>query len=355
MNYIRILAFLILPEMVWAQATVSGYVSGTNGVKPVPIAGVNVYWMGTQIGTSTDSIGFFSLPLQGEVSKLIVSFIGYKSDTLTVTKASTLNIVLDESVTLQEAQVEAREDAIKLDLKSAQNVQTIGQKELLKAPCCNLSESFETNPSIDASFTDAATGSRQIQMLGLSGIYSQQMQENMPGLRGSLQVQGLAFVPGPWVQSIQVSKGAGSVMNGFESMTGQINYELRKPTDENRLFINAYGNQSSRSEFNLVYNQDVGQYASTGVFAHASGRFTKNDNNNDDFLDMPLGHQIRFLNRWKFQWDNGWESVLLLSAMDEDKFSGQLNYDPERSMFTNLTHGHYGIRLRHQGYRVWPN
>ena len=109
------------------------------------------------------------------------------------------------------------------------NTELIGRGQLIRAACCNLGESFTANPSVDVSYSDAATGAKQIKLLGLSGTYVQMLTENVPNLRGASLPYSLGYVPGPWMQSIQVSKGASSVKNGYESTTGQINIEFLKP------------------------------------------------------------------------------------------------------------------------------
>ena len=210
------------------------------------------------------------------------------------------------------------------------NAFTVNQEELLKAACCNLAESFETNPSIDISFSDALTGARQIEMLGLQSPYLLITQENIPSVRGASQVFGMTFTPGTWVESIQISKGAGSVVNGFESISGQINAELVKPFTDNKFFVNAYGSQMGRLELNTHFNQRVSDKWQTGLYIHGNYREQKFDRNNDNFLDNPLANQINIMNRWQFtDAEKGWVSFINVRFMNDEKQTGELDFNPD--------------------------
>ena len=201
---------------------------------------------------------------------------------------------------------------------------------MLKAACCNLSESFETNPSIDVNFSDAISGTKQIKMLGLTSPYILITTENVPPIRGAAQTYGLSFIPGTWVESIQVTKGAGSVTNGFESIAGQINAELVKPLTDKKLFVNAYGSINGRLELNTHFNTTLNEKWSTGIYVHGNRRGEKFDNNNDSFLDVPLIKQINVMNRWQYtNLEKGLISFLNVRFLDDQKQSGQLAYDPK--------------------------
>jgi outer membrane receptor for ferrienterochelin and colicins len=196
-----------------------------------PLPGANLVWLGTTQGTATDENGAFRLAKPARLPhKLVVSFIGYESDTLEITASDrNIEVVLVASADLDEVVIAGRRPGSHISTMEPILTQVITSSELQRAACCNLSEAFETNASIDVSYSDAVSGAQQIQMLGLAGTYSQIMTENMPTIRGLGQPFGLGFIPGPWMESIQISKGAASVINGYESITGQINVELKKP------------------------------------------------------------------------------------------------------------------------------
>src|SRR5690606_14435797 len=215
------------------------------------------------------------------------------------------------------------------------NTQTMSSNELLKAACCNLAESFETNPSIDVNFSDAITGSKQIKMLGLTSPYILMAEENIPSVRGASQAYGLSFIPGTWVESIQITKGAGSVINGYESISGQINYELLKPSNDIPFFLNAYGSMDGRFELNTHCNQKYADKLSSTLFVHGNTRQIKNDMNDDGFLDNPIVKQINILNRWQYtDAEKGWVSFLNLRYLRDDKLSGQVDFNPDTDKFT---------------------
>jgi outer membrane receptor for ferrienterochelin and colicin len=240
-----------------------------------------------------------------------------------------------KSDTLKTVTVEAKRKGLKKSLSGTANTTVVSSRELLKAACCNLAESFETNPSIDVNFSDALTGTKQIKMLGLTSPYIMITEENIPSVRGASQAYGLSFTPGTWVESIQITKGAGSVVNGYESISGQINTELIKPLKDIPFFLNAYGSSDSRFELNTHFNKKVSDYWSTSLFLHGNARVTKNDMNNDGFLDNPLGKQVNLTNRWQYSNPKtGWVSFLNLRYMKDDKQSGQLNFEPNRDKLT---------------------
>jgi hypothetical protein len=162
-------------------------------------------------------------------------------------------------VELKEVNVEARQGTTTISTLNPLNVEKLNEGEILKAACCNLSEAFETNPTINVSYKDAVTGAKEIQLLGLSGIYSQLMTENIPNMRGIAGIYGLTFIPGPWMESIQITKGSGSVANGFESTTGQINIEFKKPEEKKtpRFYLNLFAEENSNAEVNTFFKKKL--------------------------------------------------------------------------------------------------
>ena len=200
---------------------------------------------------------------------------------------------------LEEVTVKARRQGL-VRLGGAENGVKIGQEELFKAACCNLGESFTTNPSVDVSYSDAATGARQIKLLGLSGTYVQMLTENMPNFRGAAAPFALGYVPGPWMKSIQVSKGASSVRNGYESITGQIDIEYLKPEDDEGVTVNVYGDSKSRTEANADANIHLKGGVNTELLAHFENQWGHHDENDDGFVDKPNVRQWNLQNRWDY-------------------------------------------------------
>lgn len=210
----------------------------------------------------------------------------------------------DTTITLSEVSISTRSSGLKKLRGSATNTEIITASELTRAACCNLGESFTTNPSVDVSYNDAATGARQIKLLGLSGSYVQMLTENIPNFRGSALPYGLGYVAGPWLQSIQVSKGASSVKNGYESITGQINIEMKKPQADQEIMANAYGDTQGKAEVNADANFHINPHLSTGLLLHGENTFASHDGNEDGFVDMPKVKQVAAMNRWAWMGQN---------------------------------------------------
>ncbi|MFT4830864.1 MAG: outer membrane receptor for ferrienterochelin and colicins [Psychroserpens sp.] len=337
--YLYILLFL--PIMATSQEKVEGMVMEANeDNKHMGLTGANVYWLNSQIGTMTNEQGLFSIPYSKEYNKLVISYVGFKTDTLIVNGPKMLYHSLQPSNMLNEVVVEKKRDALQKTFFGAQNVVTINSAELLKAACCNLSESFETNPSIDVNFTDALTGTKQIQMLGLTSPYLLITQENIPMVRGASQAFGLTFTPGTWVESIQITKGAGSVVNGYESISGQINTELVKPLTDSELFVNGYAALNGRYELNTHVNRKLTDKWSTGLYVHGNLRNATVDDNGDGFLDVPLANQINVMNRWQYQNpETGFISFLNVRFLNDEKQVGQTDFDPDLDKFTTNSWG----------------
>ncbi len=330
----------ILPLCVFSQERISGTITENINNEEIPLSGANVYWLNTSVGSVTDFDGNFEIPYQPEYKSLVISFVGYKTDTISIGSPKRITHSLKSKANLDEVTVTARQKASSRSFIQSTNVLNVSSAELLKAACCNLAESFETNPSIDVNFADAISGTRQIKMLGLTSPYILITTENVPSIRGASQTYGLSFIPGTWVESIQITKGAGSVVNGYESITGQINAELQKPLTDDKLFVNAYGSGNGRFELNTHLNTKVSKRWSTGLYIHGNMRETEFDKNNDSFLDAPLMQQVNVMNRWQYtDQENGYVGFFNFRYLNDEKQTGQIFYDPDKDRGTTNAWG----------------
>ena len=327
----RILVILGIFACMGMQAQITGVVLDEHGE---PMVGANVYWSGTGVGVATDIDGNFTLmPIKGQRDNvqgtkyplLVASFVGCHNDTIEVKNREPLTIVLVDETVLDEVTITERKMGVLKSRTSAFDTQTIGTEELCRAACCNLSEAFETNASVDVAYADAATGAKQIRLLGLSGTYVQLLQENTPAVRGLAQTFGMEYIPGPWMSSVQVSKGTSSVINGYEAVSGQINVELLKPQTQNPLSLNLMFNSELMAEANIEggwelksermkelknegeeHHHEEGEHCHheslyTGIMAHYTGGFMAMDENKDGFADMPKVQNANLANRWFYK------------------------------------------------------
>jgi len=297
---------------------------GKNGGQ-VPLVGANVKWLGTGQGAVTDAEGAFELDRSEDTDQLVVSYVGYKPDTLTINQAGDVVINMVSAVTLDEVEVTHRQRSTTVSFIEAGNVQYLSEKEMLKAACCSLAESFETTPSVDVNFTDAVTGTRKIEMLGLASPYLQITRENMPDVRGIAALHGMDFTAGAWIEGIQLNTGAGSVVNGFESITGQINVELWKPESAVPAYLNLYTNAMGRMEGNLNLNHSLNEQWHSGLLLHGKYQQLVSDRNDDGFLDNPLSKHFIGVNRWRFIGKNGWMGQAGIKGTFIETRSGQLD------------------------------
>ena len=330
MNKILFLFTFFLTLNVQSQKLISGKITYVNesNIESV-LEGVSVYWEDLSYGATSDFSGNYSIPSSASSNKLIFKFIGFKQDTIEIGDNKKYNhlMVVDNSQ-LDEVVVNKRKKTIQKSYFKTQNIINVSSDELLKAACCNISESFETNPSIDVSYSNAVTGVKQVKMLGLESPYLLITEENIPMIRGASQVYGLSFIPGTWVESMQITKGSGSVVNGFESISGQINVELKKPYSDNPLSVNVYSNNMGRNEINIHGNKKFNDKLSSGIYLHVNKNSSINDNNNDGFLDQPTSKAFNLFNRWQYiNPEKGTVSFLGVRYMKDDKVIGENTKD----------------------------
>jgi outer membrane receptor protein involved in Fe transport len=357
-SYILLLLILInlqyvVPQKLSGQ-NLTGFIYELEPTgKKVALPGVNVFWMGTTKGTFTDESGKFKLSrISGSNPQLVVSLLGYNRDTINVPgNKNRLEIIMEPGMKdLSEVQITGRKDNTYISKLNARSTTVITTGELQRAACCNLAESFETNASVDVSYSDAVTGARQIQLLGLSGIYSQVMTENVPLLRGLATPYGLNYIPGSWMESIQIAKGTSSVVQGYESITGQINVEYKKPETSEKLFLNLFANSNLRMETNADAAVKINDRLSSSLLLHAADSRQKFDRNDDGFMDAPKLTTISGLNRWDYIIPGKWISRLGIKYLYEDRSGGQMDF--EKSSFTFDTNGistdqkKYGIGVK---------
>lgn len=321
---------------------------GKGNFRPLPRA--SIAWQGTHAGTLTDTTGVFKIDISPLTDQLVISYAGYRPDTISVQPATDLKIILASNQQLGEVTLNSKLRSTYISSLSTIRTQVMTEKELFKAACCNLSESFETNPSVDVSYNDAVTGSKQIQLLGLSGNYTQLTVENLPGPRGLATSLGLNSIPGPWVESIQLNKGVGSVVNGFESIAGQINIELKKPEQAEKVYANVYLNNMGKSDINLNLAFKAGKKWSTALLLHDDFLYNKVDFNKDGFRDLPTGNLFTVLNRWKFEDGKGFIAQFGVKLMTDEKTGGETAFDPEKD---KLTTRHYGLGISTRRYELF--
>ena len=338
--------------MTASAQNLTGRVLDAQG-KPLP--GASVYWADTTVGVATDLEGNFSLYRVKDNTTLVASFLGYTNDTLRVEhKTREVEFRLSEGVVVDAVVVEGslgnyiRQDGL---LKS-ENISFAG---LCKMACCSLAESFENSASVTVGFSDAISGARQIKMLGLAGTYTQILDENRTIMRGLSAPYGLSYTPGMWLSSIQVSKGITSVTGGHEAITGQINLEHRKPTDEERMFLNVYLDTHLKPEVNLSTALPVtkDKRLSTVILAHASMDTMEHDANDDGFRDMPMMRQFNIANRWLYQAENGMQVRWGAKYLNDYRLGGQVGYKPEMRKgedWRNMWHENriYGSEVKNQ-------
>lgn len=324
MKYLVLAILLGIGWEVCAQE-IRGRVMEMQGEQKVGLPGANVYWAGTTEGVVTDEQGDFVIKWNKR-GRLVASFIGFRADTLELKhSARRVDFILSSGEMLDEVKVMTRGNTTIMSTKGPLIEQVITGEELCKAACCNLGESFTTNASVDVAYADAVTGAKQIQLLGLTGKYVQMMTENMPNFRGISALYGLNYVPGPWMSAISVSKGAGSVINGYEAIAGQISVDYKKPVTSEKIFVNGYGSSEGMIEFNANAGIKLNDKWSTALLVHGDWLTMQHDANHDGFMDMPEKTQYNVMNRWQYKTEE-WFLQFGAKLLDESRIGGQKGF-----------------------------
>lgn len=325
-----LISLLLITSSCYTQVLMGTVYEKQDGNSKSSLPGVTVQWINTTKGSVTDNDGKFKLAANGISDKrIVVRFLGYRQDTIKVTTfdAPVEFEMFPEKTMLPQVEIKEKKDNSLISKLNARQTQVINIGELQRAACCNLAESFETNASVDVSYSDAVSGAKQIQLLGLSGIYSQIMTENIPLIRGLASTYGLNYIPGSWMESIQISKGTASVVNGYESTTGQINVEYKKPETTEKLYVNLYGNSNLRMEGNIDGAIKLNDKLSTMLLIHVDEFGNKIDQNHDGFMDLPQLQTYNFFNRWDYINPGKMVSKLGIKYLDETRDGGQMDFN----------------------------
>lgn len=344
------IALALCSSLAGFSNPIKGTVFGIENNQKVALPGAAVVWAGTSVGTIADENGIFNIQPNKTNKSLVISFVGFKTDTIHWQGKSVVDVVLNRNQELDEVTVVQKNKGTYISKINPISTQHINGAELHKAACCNLSESFMTNPSVDVSYSDAVTGAKQIKLLGLDGTYSQLQTENFPNLRGLATNYGLTYVPGPWLETIQVSKGAASVVNGYESITGQINANFKKPDAEEAFHFNLFGSAEGKTEINSNFSAKLSDKVSTIFFVHGEHFQNRVDHIRDGFLDEPLIRQIHLFNQWKYNSGTGFMVHSGIRYLNENRVGGQTAF--RKSMERN-TQNPYGVNIdneRFEGY-----
>ncbi|MBQ3174817.1 MAG: TonB-dependent receptor plug domain-containing protein [Bacteroidales bacterium] len=289
-----------------------------------------------------------------EKATFYATFIGYTKDTVVVNIPHEYHeFNLKDENELGALVVTGRQEANYLSKSTPVRTEVITAAGLCKMACCNLAESFENSASVSVGYSDAVSGAKQIKLLGLSGTYVQMLDENKPIMRGLASPFGLTYIPGQWLESIQIAKGPSSVINGLEGITGLINMEHRKPTAENPLFVNLFTNQELKLEANVASSLQLNEKWSTVIMAHASGDTQEHDGNDDGFKDEPKTLQLNFDNRWLYQAAPGGVQIRFgVKAFSDKRIGGQMGYKEgmnDHGVYEAYKKGIWGSEIHNSG------
>lgn len=349
---------LAMPVVAFAQRTLSGSVVDAETAQP--LIGASVYWKNTTAGVTTGVNGNFALRRVHGFDTLVVEYLGYDIlETLVADhEQTTIEIRLNPSaVNIDEVVIDGQQRGNYTKSSGIARQEQISFAGLCKMACCSLAESFENSASVTVGYSDAISGARQIKMLGLAGTYTQILDESRPIMQGAGATYGLSYTPGMWLNSIQVSKGVASVTAGHEAITGQINLEHRKPTDDERLFLNLYFDSELRPEINIssAIPLTKDKSLSTVILAHGSLDTATHDMNNDQFVDIPKANQINVANKWLWQTNDGKQFRWGWKVVNENRLGGQMGYKKSLydEMVGDLTSELYGSAIHNRNINAY--
>jgi outer membrane receptor for ferrienterochelin and colicins len=351
---VQLFTLLLLTSFSYGQ--LEGVVYGAldkEGKEKEYLYGAEVFFKKNRVGKTTCGEGVFRFERLPKLpDTLIIRAQGYYSDTIPIgveDKELYLKIVLYPDHLLEEVVIKAKRQNSSILRLDPRNTEMLGSGELRKAACCNLSESFETNATVDVNMADGVSGTKKISMMGLDGAYTQIQFENFPILQNLDLASGLGGIPGTWINSIQITKGTGTVVNGYESMAGLINLEYYQPDQIDKLYLNAYGSIQGRGEVNIQGGGSINDKWSSAYFLHTSTTQREMDRNDDGFRDLPIGEEYVALNRWKYQGDQ-FISQFGVKGNYSDKRGGQVNY---RYGDENADNPSYGVGIRNLHFEAF--
>ncbi len=320
--------------------------------KKEQLTGASVYWLGTTIGVTTGNEGEFEISSK-DISnkKLIASYVGHSPDTMDITNQTFVEFRLKETKTLHEMIVQGQRDGVIISDTKSIKTEQITQTELGKSACCDLAGCFETQTTVQPQTTNVITNSKELRILGLSGVYNQVLIDGFPLIQGLSYTYGISSIPGTLVDNIYVSKGANSVLQGYESISGQINVETKEPDKTDRLLLNAYINNFLEKHFNVNYAFKEGKWSNLTAF-HTVQPANKIDRDDDNFLDLPLLTRYMISNKWKYgnEKDWGWNSRINLRFFNEQRIGGQTFFNTESNKGST---GAYGQSVNINQPEIW--
>lgn len=309
--------------------------------KQSPITGANVFWLNTTIGTTSDNNGDFEITLTGINDKrLVVSFIGYNSDTVIVANETFLKISLSGEKSLEEITISDQRSGQHISTLDPIKTEVITSVELAKGACCDLAGCFNTNASVQPATTNVVTNAQELRILGLSGVYNQVLIDGFPMIQGLSYTYGISNIPGPLVDNIYVAKGANSVLQGWDGFSGQINVETTDPVKSDKFFLNVYLNSFLESQYNIYYTARKNQWSNVAA-AHMVQRGAEFDRDKDYFLDVPLLTRYEFYDKLKYKNDKdfGWSAKRGFRFINEKRIGGQTSFNPQSDEGTMNAYG----------------
>ncbi|RYY45326.1 MAG: TonB-dependent receptor [Chitinophagaceae bacterium] len=330
------LLIVLLPVISFSQNVIGKVVDKNKQ----PLAGASVVWLSGKKGSVTKEDGSFFIAKNNAALKLVASFTGYVKDTIDVTGMDTVMFILRTNADLKDVIVSAEKAGTLLSNRSAIKTEVLTSIELKKSACCDLAGCFETQASVQPQTTNVITNAKELRILGLSGVYNQVLIDGFPIIHGLSFTYGISGLPGTLVDNIYISKGANSVLQGYESISGQINVETKKPNTSEKLFANVYMNSFAEKHLNLSTNFKAGKWHSVLAF-HTVQPANKTDRDNDDFLDLPLLTRYMLFNKWKKGKENewGWSSEFTVRFLNEKRVGGQTFFEPKQHKGSSTVYG----------------
>lgn len=331
---------LLLPLSAFTQSLHGKIIDNKNK----PLAGASVYLVGTSTTTTTDAKGLFSINLQNTTyKKLVLSHVGFNTDTLLLTNDSFIVHQLTETKSLKEVTITAKRADNYIATINPIKTEVITAKELTKGACCDLAGCFGSNASVSPTTTNIVTNSQELRILGLSGVYNQTLLDGLPLIQGLSFTYGISSIPGLFIDNIYVAKGTTSVIQGYESISGQINVEPKEPGKADKLLLNLYVNSFSEKHLNAIYANPIGKRKlwQNIVAFHTVQPANKIDKDGDTFLDVPLLTRYLFYDKVKYRDDKsfGWSSRIGFMYLNEQRIGGQTTFNPSTDKGSSTIYG----------------
>ncbi len=308
----KTLIILLLSNLAFAQKNCQNFLIQDAESKEALI-GASLIVTGTTRGTTTDIDGKVQICNLSQGVKIVVSYVGYKNDTL---KLSTISEELrtvflhQEVAEEEEIIVTATRTGSRVE-DAAAKIEVLGTADMQEENGIkpgNVASILGDISSIQIQQSSAVSGNAAVRMYGLGSKYTQLMRDGMPafdGLSGGFGVLQIAPLD---LKQIEIIKGSSSTLYGGGAIGGVINFVSKSPSEKAERSLTLNVSSLGESNANVYFSRKKKKFGAT-FFGGAMNQTAK-DVNKDGFSDVAKSRQLNLHPRFFYYPDKQTEIIL---------------------------------------------